>query len=75
MKVYFYDSYIKKIEINKKVISSINLSYQKLKTYDYVIVLTDHSNLNYDLIKKYSNGIIDTRGVFRKDSSPKIIHI
>ena len=73
--VDFYDSYIKSIMINKKSIDSIDINYKKLKEYDCVVVLTDHSNLDYNLIKKYSKKIIDTRGVFKFSSSDKILHI
>lgn len=73
--VDFYDGYIKNIIINKKLIDSIDFNYKKLKQYDCVVILTDHSNLNYDLIEKYSKKIIDTRGVFKFSSSDKILHI
>ena len=70
----FYDSYINKIQINKKMISSINFVYNDLKNYDLVVILTDHSNLNYKLIEKFSKKIIDTRGVYKSSSSDKILH-
>ena len=72
--VDFYDSYINKIQINKKMISSINFVYNDLKNYDLVVILTDHSNLNYKLIEKFSKKIIDTRGVYKSSSSDKILH-
>jgi len=71
----FYDTYIKSIRINKKIIKSIKMDYKKLKSFDCVIILTDHSNLNYNLIKKFSKKIIDTRGVYKSSSSDKILHI
>ena len=75
VRVSYYDSYIKNIKINKKNIKSIRLNYRKLKNYDCVIILTDHSNLNYNLVKKFSKKIIDTRGVYKSSSSNKILHI
>ena len=47
------------------------MDYKKLKSFDCVIILTDHSNLNYNLIKKFSKKIIDTRGVYKSSSSDK----
>ena len=38
---------------------------------DLVLLATDHDDFDYDLIKKYSKMIIDTRGRFKK--SEKII--
>lgn len=74
-KVDFYDGYVNSILIDKKLIKSINFSYKKLKNYDYIVILTDHSNLNYKLIKKFSKKIIDTRGVYKFSTSDKILHI
>ena len=51
------------------------MDYKKLKSFDCVIILTDHSNLNYNLIKKFSKKIIDTRGVYKSSLSEKILHI
>ena len=75
LRINFYDYYVNSIKINKKNIRSINFNYKKLKNYDCVIILTDHSNLNYDLIEKFAKKIIDTRGVYKFSSSDKIIHI
>ena len=35
-----------------------------LKKYDCVIIITDHSKLDYELIKKHSSFIVDTRNIF-----------
>ena len=51
------------------------MDYKKLKSFDCVIILTDHSNLNYNLIKKFAKKIIDTRGVYKSSLSEKILHI
>ena len=74
-RVDFYDGYVNSIMINKKLIKSINFSYKKLKNYDYIVILTDHSNLDYKLVKKFSKKIIDTRGVYKFSTSDKILHI
>ena len=52
--------------------SSVSLSAKKLKRYDAVILVTDHSQFDYDLILKNSNLIIDTRGRYRK-LSPNVV--
>ena len=46
---------LKSIELNKKSISS----------FDLVILATEHDSYDYDLIKKYSKLIIDTRGHYK----------
>ena len=51
---------IKMVEIKKDIV----------KNQDAVILITDHDEFNYKLIKKYSKIIIDTRNKF--NSSYKI---
>ena len=41
---------------------SRELDYKNLKKYNLVVLLTDHDYINYNLLKKYSKKIIDTRG-------------
>ena len=48
---------------------SIKISSKKNKEYDVVIIVTDHDRLNYENIRKNSNLLIDTRGIFRKNYS------
>tara|TARA_B100000035_G_C20982272_1_gene546013 strand:+ start:95 stop:1402 length:1308 start_codon:yes stop_codon:yes gene_type:complete len=52
--------------------TSVNLSTEELKKYDALILVTDHSQFDYDIILENANLIIDTRGKFRK-SSPNIV--
>ena len=61
---------------NKKIIRSIEkLSAKVLSAYDYVIILTDHDILNYDLILKNSKIIFDTRGAYESIKNKKIIKL
>lgn len=43
---------------------SIPINKKNLCFYDLVLLATDHDDFDYDLIKKYSKLIIDTRGRF-----------
>jgi len=63
----YHDPYIPrlgKIENYNFNMSSIAFKGDKLSKYDIVILITDHDSFDYDLIKKNSNVIIDTRGRF-----------
>tara|TARA_B100001939_G_scaffold285269_1_gene255041 strand:- start:543 stop:1811 length:1269 start_codon:yes stop_codon:yes gene_type:complete len=71
----YCDSYVASILINKKKFYSIKLNYKKLFNYDVIIILTDHTNLNYSMIYKYSKKIIDTRGIFKNKPTDKVYHI
>ncbi len=50
-------------------LKSVELTSANLKSYDCVILATDHSSFDYDLIKKHASLIVDTRGVYKEDKS------
>ena len=71
IKVDYFDPFVKQLKSRKlfKTLNSIKLSASKLKEYSCVIIITNHSNINYNLIKKYSRLIIDTRDIYKKKSN------
>ena len=71
--VDYHDNKISNFKINKKIFNSVNL--RNIKGYDYVIIGTNHSDLNKNFILKNSKKIFDTRGLFSKISSRKVISI
>jgi len=46
-------------------LSSVDLSPESLAGYDAVVLLTDHSDFDYDMIKAHAPIVVDTRGKFR----------
>jgi UDP-N-acetyl-D-glucosamine dehydrogenase len=58
-----------KMREHKFDLSSVELSPQQLKEYDAVVLTTDHSKFDYDMIYEYSRLIIDSRGIYRKSAS------
>jgi len=79
-KVDFHNKYIKKIGKNRHYPrlqnkKNTNLSIQRIKKYDLILILTDHDYVNYDMIKNNSKLIIDTRNVFSKSKDDKIIRM
>jgi UDP-N-acetyl-D-glucosamine dehydrogenase len=46
-------------------LSSVALTPESIASYDAVILLTDHSDFDYDAIAKHSKLLIDTRGKYR----------
>ena len=64
-KIGYYDSYVPKLKIGKLSMQSIkNLDKNNLILYDACVIVTDHSNINYEAIYDHSQLIIDTRNVF-----------
>ncbi len=59
--------------LKKYKINNIHLSKSKIKKYDVVMILSDHDKFNYNLIKKESKILIDTRNrVFRDNKFYKL---
>ena len=72
-KVDYFDPYVPKLNLNNISLSSlISLEKENLSSYDICIVVTDHSNINYELIHDYCQLIIDTRNVFESKNSSHI---
>ena len=64
-KVEYFDPYIPNFIFNKVKKTSLNdLNSEVLKRFDAVIILTDHSCVDYKLIKNNSKLIVDTRNVY-----------
>ncbi len=48
-------------------LASVELSPENIATYDAVILLTDHSDFDYGMIRENSTILVDTRGKYRDD--------
>jgi UDP-N-acetyl-D-glucosamine dehydrogenase len=52
-------------------LSSIELTPKNIAQYDAVILLTDHSDFDYDVIAKNAKILVDTRGKYR--NAPDVV--
>lgn len=50
-------------------LSSVPLSPEMLADFDAVILLTDHTDFDYDMIHEHARILVDTRGKFRGQSN------
>ena len=70
-KVDYFDPHIKKFELGnhrlKKpiILESIEYSPEILSDYDLVLILTDHSNFDYDEVAKNARLVVDTRNAIK----------
>ncbi len=77
--VSYHDPYIPVYSGNEHApalkMRSVKLTKARLKNTDCVVILADHSNVDYGLIVKHAPLIVDTRNVAKKikNSSAKII--
>ena len=60
-KVSYHDPYVPEFEENGHRFASVPLTAETLAAADCVIVVTDHSNLDYDLVRRHGRVIVDSR--------------
>ncbi|MEM5632594.1 nucleotide sugar dehydrogenase [Bacillus cereus] len=65
--IEYHDPYISSAEIGDKVYQSVSLDEEKVKKADCILILTDHSNIDWKLFKGIDR-VIDTRGIVKKVS-------
>lgn len=53
-------------------LSSVSLTPPILESYDAVVLLTDHSDFDYDMILKHAKLILDCRGKYRGRGNEKV---
>ncbi len=73
--VHYHDPLIPKIPRVRKYsfeLESVPLTASNIRKYDLMAILTNHSNIDYDLIKKEARLIVDTRNVFGFEKNNKI---
>jgi UDP-N-acetyl-D-glucosamine dehydrogenase len=61
----YHDQYLDRVQVGDQVYQSKPLDADRLNQYDCVLILTDHSKINYKLLVEKAPLIFDTRGVFK----------
>ncbi len=74
-KVEYADPHVDEILVDGTRMKSAVISGRKIKAYDCVVIVTDHSAFNYDMILRNSRSIVDTRNALKKYRSQKIRRI
>ena len=65
--ISYHDPYIN----DAKELEFVELNKESLRKADAVVITTDHSNVDYEMIGKYARLIIDTRNVMAGVKNPK----
>jgi len=70
--VEYYDPYIGEVKIKdeiskiERIYKTCELTEEKVKSSDCVLIVTDHDGIDYHLIYRYAKRIVDTRNALRK---------
>ena len=73
-KLSYYDPYVSTVKIAGKVLKS-EKNISNISKYDAVVILTDHTCINYADVVKKSKLVFDTRNATNLMKSPKIVRI
>ncbi len=68
-KVGYFDPLIPYLKINDINLKSVSLSRSNLQKYDCVIIVANHSSINYDFLRRNAKLIFDTRNTYKKNYS------
>jgi len=71
-KVAYTDPFIPYLKIGSIDLMSLGLNEKALKGFDAVVIATDHSSVNYQLILKSAKMIFDTRNVYGDLKNKKV---
>ena len=65
--VDYYDPYVRKLKSKKinKIYYSIKILDKKLKKYDCSVIITNHTSIDYEIIRKNSKFVVDTRNTYK----------
>jgi UDP-N-acetyl-D-glucosamine dehydrogenase len=74
-KLDYFDPFIPELSISNKKVKSIDLTPENLSTFDICAIITDHDDIDYDLIFRNSQLILDTRNVYSDNEDKKIIRL
>lgn len=66
-KVSFYDPLMPYLKIDKINLKRVALTKNSLRKYSCLVIITDHSGLDYEFLRKNSKLIFDTRNVYNKN--------
>ncbi len=64
--VSYHDPYVPSFKENGHEYASVPLTADTIKAADCVMVVTDHSSLDYDLIRTHARCIVDTRNALAR---------
>lgn len=63
--VKYHDPHVPELDVDHRKIRSVKLTPSEIKKYDIVLIMTDHSAYDYEMIVKNARLIVDTRNAVK----------
>ncbi len=73
--VDYYDPFVPIIKWNGTTMNSLPSFEDSIKEYDAVVILTDHSEINYNTVLDSAKLIVDTRNVYPSEQKGNILRL
>lgn len=73
--VEYSDPYVPSLKLNGKMTKSVKLAPDILRSMDCVVVLTDHSVFDYEMIVTHSPLIVDSRNALKEYAQANVISL
>ncbi|MEE8360956.1 MAG: nucleotide sugar dehydrogenase, partial [Gemmatimonadales bacterium] len=67
--VRYHDPNVPELNHDGKVYRSVTLTPDEVRHADCVIIVTDHTNVDYDMVRQNAKSVVDTRNVLGRTSS------
>ncbi len=64
-KVDYFDPFVKEFKLGQENIRSVKYKSDKIKDYDLVLILADHSGFDYEQIAKKAKLVVDARNAIK----------
>lgn len=71
----FHDPYVPVFKVGGEEVTSVDLTAEELARADVVLVITDHSNIDYPLVVRNSKLILDTRNALKAFDDNKVVRL
>ena len=73
--ISYHDPYVPTFEVEGKSYDSVDLTLERLKETDLVLVLTDHDNIDFTRLVDYSSLVFDTRNATDGIESESVVRL
>ena len=71
----YHDPYVPEFKVRGSALSSVQLNEETLSAADAVLVITDHSNVDYHLVVRNSRLILDTRNALKAFDDNRVVRL
>jgi len=73
--VVYHDPYVERFEAEGGEVTSVALSAEEIGKADAVLLITDHSNVDYGLVVRSAQLVLDTRNALRAFADDKVVRL